>query len=330
MKEEYKVEFSCVLYNYPLNNNLDINNCSIQIVKVPESYKNLDDFKMKYKSGNFTLMSPNVMDLYCVYQYDNDFYYTIIKQDFKITCDNNKYEIEQNCLKNTKVYKTIELLRLITNEHIFIYNTTVKVKNKDNVLIHDGIVSDYVFPSLAFVNSYRQVSKEKLESRLSTIINYSTYLEIIANDNFLKTAYDFYDDSFFQHNINTKFLLLFSALETFFNTGPNDITFKLSLYTSILIVGDDKLRKKIQKRISDLYAKRSNVAHGKDKGKKDKSIKAITEDDEFELREYVRLVILRYIEWSIKTKNNSQDLFIEYINGIIFSGNNPVSYKDYF
>ena len=328
MKEKFKVKCSCILYNLFPNVELKRNDCIIQKNKTPKRYATLIDFRKKFKPKSFNLMAPRGDALYCVYMDDGkDLYYTSIKHYFEIVCENDEYIIRDEVLKNTKTYGTVKLLRLITNNHIFIYQTNVKIYNKNNTLIDNALVSEDMFPSLSFVNDYEKIDKDLLEDRFKIAIDYNEYLEIIKSNDFLKTAYAFYDDSFFQHNINTKFLLLFSALETFFNNGPYDITYKLSLYTSILIKDTFSERKEVSKKITDLYAKRSKIAHGTNKGKKQTYI---SQKDEFELREYVRLVILRYIEWNIKSKQNSQESFIEYIENIIYCGKNPIDYINFY
>jgi hypothetical protein len=118
-------------------------------------------------------------------------------------------------------------------------------------------------------------------------------------ESFLQLAFENFELSYQTHNINLSFLSLMISLETLFNPGGQELRYRVSRNTAVLLGKEDKDSKMIFSEIKDLYDKRSNIVHT---GKSN-----INNEDLLKLRHYVRESI-KEINKIGKSKNKLLDL----------------------
>lgn len=149
--------------------------------------------------------------------------------------------------------------------------------------------------------------KKLLEKRLIFYISDETLLELEEKNIRFKRAFTFFIDSFIPNDRNVRFTLLISALESLFNIDGKDIIKKLSKYGSKILFLSYKERHKVSENIRNYYTIRSNYIHGN-------TPLLITKENEFNLRELVREILLIY--WNIS------------INKHIFDANDIITFLD--
>jgi len=105
--------------------------------------------------------------------------------------------------------------------------------------------------------------------------------ELPFRESFLQLAFDNFELSYETHNINLSFLTLMVSLETLLNPGKQELRYRISRNTAVLLGRDKAYSKKIFREIKDLYDKRSKIVHA---GRSD----VIKKEDLLKLRHYVR------------------------------------------
>lgn len=130
-----------------------------------------------------------------------------------------------------------------------------------------------------------------------------------TNNKHFSRALEFYNESFENDKLSTRFILIFSSLEAIFNLDSKHVTKKLAKYTAKLLSEDNKLEyKKIEKDIRRLYKARGKYIHGSETD-------CITVEDEILLRRYTRRIIIVYWYIVLLCKMKPQQILKELDSG---------------
>jgi len=119
-------------------------------------------------------------------------------------------------------------------------------------------------------------------------------------ESFLQLAFENYELSYQTQNINLSFLSLMISLETLFNPGLQELKYRISRNTAVLLGKDKDDSKRIFSELKDLYDKRSNIVHV---GKSN----IINKENLLKIRGYVRESI-KEINKIGKNKDNLLDM----------------------
>ena len=117
------------------------------------------------------------------------------------------------------------------------------------------------------------------------------------NDNF-SSMIRMYDTSYLIGICESEYIMLFSILEMLIGTGNSEITYQISRGTALLLSNSAEEMHTIYKRMKKLYAARSQYVH---------SGKSISHDCLFELREYVRKVLIKVADLGYHTQDKKFD-----------------------
>ncbi len=130
--------------------------------------------------------------------------------------------------------------------------------------------------------------------------------ELPFKESFLQLAFGNFELSYQIHDRNLSFLSLMISLETLFNPGRQELRYRVSRNTAVILGKEKEDSEKIFREIKNLYDKRSDIVHT---GKSN----TINEEDLLKLRHYVRE--------SIKVINNigeTKDELLEILNSCGF------------
>lgn len=157
------------------------------------------------------------------------------------------------------------------------------------------------------INNYDENTQKLLINRFSLKIETNALEKVIKNNSRFKRALEFYNKSFDIDNINIRFTLVFSALESLFNVNEGqDIVENIAKYSSKILFLEEEKERKIYCKLKDFYNRRSRYIHG------DEPLE-ITKKTEFDLREIVREILIIYWYISISKEYNSSKQIINYI-----------------
>ena len=170
---------------------------------------------------------------------------------------------------------------------------------------------------------------KRQNNRLSTTIEYAKVIELASNNNHFKNALSMYQAAFSVSDHNVGFTLLVIAMESLLGLAtyvkPETcescgqkkylITATISENVSLLLMDKDEV---IKKRIRQLYSVRSKFVH---------SGIEVMKNDEQELQEYVRKVLLMYWFVSMYIKSFDHQSIIAEIQSIKYKDN--LMYKNY-
>lgn len=214
-------------------------------------------------------------------------------------------EYIQENLESIRGYLEKEL-KLITNIDINLPIAVAKAINIDEF----GPVSVTLVNnnnSNINISQYTENLKNLLSRRLSRRISIKSLEELGLKNSRFQRALEFYYSSFIPFNRSIRFVLLFSSLEALFNLESKNVTASVASSTSKILFVDEKKERKISYKIRDYYDRRSYYIHGNQP-------KEVTEEQEFDLREIVRKVILIY--WQIASTQNLADpkQIVEFLN----------------
>ena len=132
--------------------------------------------------------------------------------------------------------------------------------------------------------SLNPVSHElfKLEqSEISEISDFIHLTKLPFEKSFLQLAFENFELSYNITNASLSFLALMVSLETLLNPSDNELSYRLSRNTAVLLGKDREHAKSIFSEVRDLYNKRSKIVHS---GRTD----AISTQELLKLRRYVR------------------------------------------
>lgn len=278
----------------------------------------VDNFELKKEKIDFPSIE-NVMKenpfvpsgyLYnCTFQLKNDknIYYSFFDsvEDIEYSVSNDKSKSNETIIEHFFSLNDIEdlinnfkkKLRLIYNLRIIFPIYKVTIFDASDKLI--GYFINYNdFPAQPGLNDY--FDKEKFIKNSRTGFNLKSFLLTEKNNAKFSRAMSLFNDSFDSSDVSIRFLLLFSCLEALFITSKKDITKKLALCTSrILLYENSEDEIVMYERIKELYDYRCKFIHGN-------KLKNISYDLESELREIVRCVLLIYWNLCLSRKTSNQ------------------------
>ena len=148
--------------------------------------------------------------------------------------------------------------------------------------------------------------KKLLGLRLSKGISIDSLGEVGEKNPRFERALDFYYDSFISSNIATRFTLLFASLESLFNLNGKMISSTVSKYTTNILFLEKDKEDNIFSKMKNYYSRRSFYIHGN-------TMKEISGELEFDLREIVRKVLLIYWCISLNEKINDPTEMLSFI-----------------
>lgn len=105
--------------------------------------------------------------------------------------------------------------------------------------------------------------------------------KLVFADPSLQLAFENFELSYETHNINLSFLSLMISLEALFNPGREELRYRVSRNTAVLLGKNEKHSRKIFLEVKDLYDKRSQIVHTGESN-------VIKKKDLLKLRYYVR------------------------------------------
>ena len=167
----------------------------------------------------------------------------------------------------------IQKMRLFKEGNICIplwYYYTIE-NNTPKILRH-GSTSLYISPKPVY-------TLEKTE--IPNLLRFIQETKLPFTEPFLQLAFENFELSYQTQDINLSFLSLTLSLETLFNPGGSELTYRISRNIAVLLGKDGIDSETIFSEIKDLYAKRSRIVHS---GKSN----VITDEDLLKLRNYVR------------------------------------------
>lgn len=283
------------------------------IEKTGEYDKNIINMKhpdsIFYTSGHLfsSVYFPKEKDevFYKYFENDELFELDVDEEKFKDT-----YELQKFYL-NTILEKVNRLelkLRLITNLNIGlpIFKVTIYDKNK-NILTYVGYSAAQ--SSNLMICDYNDEQKELLGNRLRINISDESLIELEEKNNRFKRALSFYNNSFVPNDKYIRFILLFSSLESLFNLNEKDkkISTQISKYTSKIQFLPTNECKSMKSKIINYYDIRSSYIHGNEPI-------SITDENEFDLREIVRKVLIIYWYISLDYRINSSEEMEQFLD----------------
>lgn len=259
-----------------------------------------------YVSGYLvqSMYSPEDKNYNCYEYFENEDYIEL-EVDDNIYNDNEKlqkYYLE-TIVKNVSSLE--KKMRLMTGLAVGlpVFRTIIYDENK-NYKTRIGYFNNQ--SSCLKIHDYNDRSKKILQQRLNFNISDESLKELEIKNSRFGRAYTFYNQSFKPDNINIRFILLFSALESLFNIGSRRIKNDISKYGSKIQFLDSEQEKELKNKLIDYYRMRSFYIHGN-------MPKKITDEHEFELREIVRKTLLIYWNISINISETDPILINKYI-----------------
>ena len=139
-------------------------------------------------------------------------------------------------------------------------------------------------------------------SEISHLHKFIKSVKLPFNFPFLQLAFENFELSYQTNNINLSFLSLIISLETLFNPSEQELRYRISRNTAVLLGKDKDDSKLILSDIKKLYDKRSKIVHT---GKPN----AVNENDLLKLRYYVRESVKK-----INIINKNKDELLDILN----------------
>jgi len=170
-------------------------------------------------------------------------------------------------------------------------------------LIENGKLKD-IYSSMYMITYYINKPTYTLKNvDIKDLNRFINKVQLPLKRPWFQLAIENLDLSYKTTNKNLSFLSTMISLETLFNPGESELTYRISRNAAVLLGGlEDMDSKKIFSDIKELYKKRSRIVHS---GTKD----AINENDLYILRDYTRKSIRLIIDLDI----NRQDL-LDFLN----------------
>lgn len=156
--------------------------------------------------------------------------------------------------------------------------------------------------------THRYISPELYTLDTSEIADLEVFIEntkIPFKQDFLQLAFESYELSYETRDINLAFLSLMAALEALFNPGDQEITYRISRNTAVLLGQDKNNSADLFREVKQLYSKRSQIIH--------RGERIATGEDLIKLRSYVRDSIKQ-----IYRVNKSKDDIMDMLNSLGF------------
>ncbi len=195
--------------------------------------------------------------------------------------------------------KKIErLLRLKTNIRIGLPIYRIQAFDTNCKLLACVAHMDPV-PVWVGISNITDKVKSQLITRLGVNFNMKSMESLSKSNERFMRALEFYHGSFENSDCSVRFVMLMAALESLFSSSENRIKERISIYTSKMHFLDEEAEEKMKIRMKELYKARSEYVHGN-------KYLYITDDNEYELREIVRNVIIAY--WFLSLNNDVSTL----------------------
>ncbi|MDX6531095.1 MAG: hypothetical protein QOH41_3385 [Blastocatellia bacterium] len=134
----------------------------------------------------------------------------------------------------------------------------------------------------------------------------------------LLRAGDFYETSMQQKDSVTRLINLAIALEALFSpSDQGELSYKISLYASLLISLDAKERIENFRFVREMYDRRSKLFHGTYNVDRYQQGTLVTNDEMERLAAIIRISILRFLVLYLKGENSRGNILGELSNGVL-------------
>ena len=160
-----------------------------------------------------------------------------------------------------------------------------------------GYTKKYVHAIGLIKPSYSLTEEEKVAFPEWYASVFPKLIQQNRNDSF-SAMIRMYDTSYLIGICESEYIMLFSILEMLIGTGNSEITYQISRGTALLLSNSAAEMHTIYKRMKKLYTARSQYVH---------SGKSISHDCLFELREYVRKVLIKVADLGYHTQDKKFD-----------------------
>ena len=161
------------------------------------------------------------------------------------------------------------------------------------------------------------VPKPKYTLESSEILDLQEFIQntkLPFERSFLQLAFGNFELSYQIHDRNLSFLSLMISLETLFNPGRQELRYRVSRNTAVILGKEKEDSEKIFRDIKNLYDKRSDIVHTGNSN-------IINEDDLLKLRHYVRKSIKE-----INKIDKNKDELLEILNSCGFGEGPCISF----
>ncbi len=242
-----------------------------------------------------------------------------------------------NCINNSNIYYIDYSFEgdIETDEKGQIINSSDAVNKTEST---NGIVHTYLIPTIRIMKLFKEGNismpfrylyfidnrlPKPIETTMNTLYTrpelYSIESSKIADlhkfihdvripfkENYIQLAFENFELSYQNINIDLSFITLMICMEILFNPQDNEISHRISRNAAVLLGKDFDDSKKIFDHIKNLYTKRSLIIHG---NITHKTSKKINNKDVMELRNYVRDSIKE-----INKIGKSKDKLLEFLD----------------
>ncbi len=301
----FKIKCKILVYGFPAIKNVYIvDNYELKCISINEQ-----KIKQRVRKDSFDTSMYISFCSFCLAEdgksyvnyFENIDYIVIDVPDNKV----NKEEIRKYIFQETNLNNQIAMLklklRLVLNIRILFPIIEINICDENNT-IFDKMIQ---YREIPITHDIYNINRKLVEHNSHFELGINS-LENLArcNEKFCR-ALDYFDSSFDSNSIPTRYLLLFSSMEALLGSRNSA---KKNLVTSTLANRMSKILKyttnknvtKLYNRIITLYKIRSEYIHGSAKYK-------ITQQNENELRQYVRKVLIIY--WIYATVHKQADQF---------------------
>ena len=283
-----------IKYKILLNGFNPTEECNIDGFNLKRGFfdKSLFDFEYKpLESSVFTNM--NLYLYSCITNTEKLTYNYFESEDFvqyEVSNKINKHNITSVLTKYPNIIERVndleKKIRLVFNIPVLFQNITIEFYDENKEFINLAQSNKHIsfwnrltynLPADEFYNNSRFNMNYKFTKN--------------TNNKHFERALEIYNQSFESDNRQIRYILIFGALEAIFNLDTKEVTKKLAKYSAkLLSESNNEDYEKIKTDIKQLYNKRCKYIHGS-------NINCISDEDEKQLRRYVRKIILIY--WMI-------------------------------
>lgn len=308
----FNAKFNILLYGFPpLNNEYIVDNFKLKKQKIEAKA-----LFPKFKSKKF---DTSTYITFCTFQLveDNNFYYNYFESVKKIEINIPNRLISKNDIYNYILTKSsaIEIIN----------NLEKKLRLQFNLRIVFPIVKIYIYDNnnklfghminnrtLPVGIGLEDINLKDFELNSHHHISLESFSKLEKQNARFKRAMNYYYSSFDSEDISIRFILLFSSLEALLIRSKISIWRSLATRVSkILRYIDNYEEQKIFERIKRLYDIRSKYIHGSKK-------EIIYKENEEELRDYVRSILIIYWGYSINNNLSSDQIITNIDNDVKF------------
>lgn len=303
--KNYKIKLKILVYGFPplvekcIIDNFELKNAIINEENIVKSTKK-DSFSTAIYITSCSYRIQKGEPLYYNY-FENIDYINVETDDTE-----DKIEIMHKANIINKIMSFQKKLRLQFNVRIIFPISRIEIY-RDNDEFFDSVVNYWDFPIEPMLIHFDKVSFEH-NSHFHFELQRFEQLEH-ANVKF-ERAINYFVSSFDSSNISLRYLLLFSSMEALLINSKKNITENLANRMSKILLYNDSIKEKdAYNKIKELYNIRSKYIHGSKKN-------IITNDNERDLRCYVREVLIIYWVYAINNKLGSGQIIKNIDNNV--------------